>query len=60
MYPNDFHVDIDYNPRINDQNYWKKYQIVAKKPPRNMIRVEKASTDLTQQLITTQRLILER
>jgi glycosyltransferase involved in cell wall biosynthesis len=28
MYPNDFHVDIDYNPRINDQNYWKKYQIV--------------------------------
>ena len=28
MYPNDFHVDIDYEPRINDMNYWKKYQIV--------------------------------
>lgn len=28
MYPDDFHVDIDYNPQINDPNYWKKYQIV--------------------------------
>ena len=28
MYPNDFHVDIDYEPKINDINYWKKYQIV--------------------------------
>ena len=28
MYPDDFHVDIDYEPRINDMNYWKKYQIV--------------------------------
>ena len=28
MYPNDFHVDIDYEPRINDINFWKKYQIV--------------------------------
>jgi len=28
MYPDDFHVDIDYEPKINDQNYWKKYQIV--------------------------------
>jgi glycosyltransferase involved in cell wall biosynthesis len=28
MYPDDFHVDIDYNPNINDPNYWKKYQIV--------------------------------
>jgi glycosyltransferase involved in cell wall biosynthesis len=28
MYPNDFHVDIDYEPRINDINYWKQYQIV--------------------------------
>lgn len=28
LYPNDFHVDIDYNPIINDLNYWKKYQIV--------------------------------
>jgi glycosyltransferase involved in cell wall biosynthesis len=27
-YPNDFHVDIDYEPKINDINYWKKYQIV--------------------------------
>ena len=28
MYPDDFHVDIDYEPKINDVNYWKKYQIV--------------------------------
>ena len=28
MYTDDFHVDIDYEPRINDINYWKKYQIV--------------------------------
>jgi glycosyltransferase involved in cell wall biosynthesis len=28
LYPNDFHVDIDYSPNINDLNYWKKYQIV--------------------------------
>jgi glycosyltransferase involved in cell wall biosynthesis len=28
MYPEDFHVDIDYQPNINDVNYWKKYQIV--------------------------------
>jgi glycosyltransferase involved in cell wall biosynthesis len=28
LYPNDFHVDIDYEPKINDINYWKKYQIV--------------------------------
>jgi glycosyltransferase involved in cell wall biosynthesis len=28
MYPNEFHVDIDYQPNINDVNYWKKYQIV--------------------------------
>ena len=28
LYPNDFHVDIDYAPKINDDNYWKKYQIV--------------------------------
>jgi glycosyltransferase involved in cell wall biosynthesis len=27
-YNNDFHVDIDYEPRINDPNYWKQYQIV--------------------------------
>jgi len=28
MYPDDFHVDIDYQPKINDVNYWKQYQIV--------------------------------
>ena len=24
----EFHVDIDYEPRINDPNYWKQYDIV--------------------------------
>lgn len=28
MYNDDFHVEIDYEPRISDPNYWKKYQIV--------------------------------
>ena len=28
MYPDDFHVDIDYEPKIHDMSYWKKYQIV--------------------------------
>jgi glycosyltransferase involved in cell wall biosynthesis len=28
IYPNDFHVDIDYTPKIEDDNYWKKYQII--------------------------------
>jgi glycosyltransferase involved in cell wall biosynthesis len=28
MYPDDFHVEIDYEPKINDLNYWKQYQIV--------------------------------
>jgi glycosyltransferase involved in cell wall biosynthesis len=28
LYPDDFHVDIDYEPKVNDINYWKKYQIV--------------------------------
>ncbi len=28
MYPDEFHVDIDYNPQIENDNYWKKYQIV--------------------------------
>ena len=28
LYPNDFHVDIDYTPNIQDENYWKKYNIV--------------------------------
>jgi glycosyltransferase involved in cell wall biosynthesis len=27
-YSDDFHIDIDYAPNINDLNYWKKYQIV--------------------------------
>ena len=29
LYPDEFHVDIDYEPKINDINYWKKYHIVA-------------------------------
>jgi glycosyltransferase involved in cell wall biosynthesis len=28
LYPDDFHIDIDYEPKLNDINYWKKYQIV--------------------------------
>jgi glycosyltransferase involved in cell wall biosynthesis len=28
MYSEDFHVDIDYSPRVQDPNYWKPYQIV--------------------------------
>jgi glycosyltransferase involved in cell wall biosynthesis len=28
LYPDDFHIDIDYEPKINDINYWKKYQII--------------------------------
>jgi glycosyltransferase involved in cell wall biosynthesis len=28
LYPDDFHIDIDYEPQINNINYWKKYQIV--------------------------------
>jgi glycosyltransferase involved in cell wall biosynthesis len=28
MYPDEFYVDIDYQPKITDINYWKKYQIV--------------------------------
>ena len=28
LYPDDFHVDIEYEPRINDFNFWKEYQIV--------------------------------
>jgi glycosyltransferase involved in cell wall biosynthesis len=27
-HPEEFHVDIDYDPKINDLNYWKQYQIV--------------------------------
>jgi glycosyltransferase involved in cell wall biosynthesis len=26
--PDDFHVDIDYEPKIDDENYWKNYDIV--------------------------------
>ena len=28
MYPDEFHVDIDYEPKVEDINYWKQYQIV--------------------------------
>jgi glycosyltransferase involved in cell wall biosynthesis len=28
LYPEDFHVEIDYEPKINDYNYWKNYDIV--------------------------------
>ena len=27
-YPEDFHVDIDYEPKVNELNYWKQYDIV--------------------------------
>ena len=28
-HPEDFHVDIDYEPRVNDINYWKQYDLVC-------------------------------
>lgn len=28
LYPDDFHVEIDYEPQINNIEYWKKYQII--------------------------------
>jgi glycosyltransferase involved in cell wall biosynthesis len=28
MYPDDFHVDIEYEVDLNNQDFWKKYQIV--------------------------------
>jgi glycosyltransferase involved in cell wall biosynthesis len=28
LYPDDFHVDIDYQPKVDDMNYWSQYQIV--------------------------------
>jgi glycosyltransferase involved in cell wall biosynthesis len=28
LYNDEFHVDIDYNPDIDNLNFWKKYQIV--------------------------------
>ena len=27
-FPNEFRIDIDYEPKLDDENYWKKYQIV--------------------------------
>ena len=45
MYPNDFHVDIDYKPDVNNPNFWKKYQIV------HIHRNVGSSYEGTQQLI---------
>lgn len=28
-FPDDFHIDIDYYPQLDDDNYWKKYEIVV-------------------------------
>lgn len=28
-YPEDFHVDIDYEPKLNDLEYWKNYDMVV-------------------------------
>ena len=28
LYPENFQIDIDYEPKVNDINFWKKYQIV--------------------------------
>lgn len=28
LYPDDFHVDIDYAPKVDDMNYWSQYHIV--------------------------------
>ncbi len=28
-FPEDFHVDIDYEPKVNDINYWKQYDMVC-------------------------------
>jgi len=28
QYGEEFHVDIDYEPKVNDVNFWKQYQIV--------------------------------
>jgi len=28
MYPEEFHIDVDYQPKVDDINYLKKYQIV--------------------------------
>ena len=29
QYPNEFHVDIDYEPNVSNMDFWKQYQIVA-------------------------------
>ena len=29
LYPNEFHVDIDYEPEVSNMDFWKQYQIVA-------------------------------
>ena len=29
LYSNDFHVDIDYEPNMNDMSYWTKYDMVC-------------------------------
>ena len=28
LYSDDFHVDIDYQPKVDDDKYWGQYQIV--------------------------------
>jgi glycosyltransferase involved in cell wall biosynthesis len=28
LYPEEFHVEIDYEPKVNDYNYWKNFDIV--------------------------------
>ena len=28
LYPDDFHVDIDYQPQMNNIEYWKRYKII--------------------------------
>jgi glycosyltransferase involved in cell wall biosynthesis len=29
LYPDEFHVDIDYEPNVSSMDFWKQYQIVA-------------------------------
>ena len=29
LYPDEFHVDIDYEPNVSNMDFWKQYQIVA-------------------------------
>jgi len=29
QYPDEFHVDIDYEPNVSNMDFWKQYQIVA-------------------------------